>query len=33
MGDCTIYSKGIWERMLEKYPDLKELAIKCELIE
>lgn len=30
MGDYTIYSKGIWERMLEKYPDLKELAIKCE---
>lgn len=30
MVDYTIYSKGIWERMLEKYPDLKELAIKCE---
>lgn len=29
MADYTIYSNGIWERMLEKYPDLKELAIKC----
>lgn len=25
----TIQSNGIWERMLEKYSDLKETAIKC----
>lgn len=30
MENYTIYSRGIWERMLEKYPDLREHAIKCE---
>lgn len=32
MERYTIYSKGIWERILEKHPDLKALAIKsgCE---
>ena len=29
MADYTIYSNGIWERMLEKYPDLREVAIEC----
>ena len=29
MERYTIYSKGIWERILEKHPDLKALAIKC----
>lgn len=29
MGDYTIYSDGIWERMLEKYPELKEKAVQC----
>lgn len=28
MADYTIYSKGIWERILEKYPKIKELSIK-----
>lgn len=29
MKNYTIYSNGIWERMLKKYPDLKQTAIKC----
>lgn len=29
MENYTIYSNEIWERMLEKYTDLKEVAIKC----
>ena len=29
MANYTIYSKGIWERLLEKYPNLRELAISC----
>lgn len=29
MENYTIYSNGIWERMLEKYPDLREVAIEC----
>lgn len=28
MADYTIYSKGIWERILEKYPRINELSIK-----
>ena len=28
----TIYSDGIWERMLEKYPKMKEAAIKCGVV-
>ena len=33
MENYTIYSDGIWERMLEKYPKLKELAIECNCVE
>ncbi len=29
MADYTIYSNGIWKLMLEKYPDLREVAIEC----
>lgn len=29
METYTIYSNGIWERMLEKYSNLKEATIKC----
>lgn len=29
MENYTIYSNGIWERMLEKHSDLKDAAIKC----
>lgn len=29
MENYTIYSNGIWERMLEKYSELKVAAIKC----
>ncbi|MCI8914941.1 MAG: hypothetical protein HFF38_12690 [Lawsonibacter sp.] len=29
MAKYTIYSKGIWERILDKHPDLRELALKC----
>lgn len=29
MADYTIYSNEIWEQMLEKYPDLRDLTIKC----
>lgn len=28
----TIYSDEIWERMLEKYPKMKEAAIKCGVV-
>lgn len=28
MSDYTIYSEEIWKRILEKYPSIKELAIK-----
>lgn len=28
MSECTIYSEEIWKRILEKYPSIKELAIK-----
>lgn len=28
MADYTIYSKGIWERILEKYPTINELSTK-----
>lgn len=28
MSDVTIYSEKIWKRILEKYPSIKELAIK-----
>lgn len=28
MSNYTIYSEGIWERILEKYPKIKELTIK-----
>lgn len=32
MENYTIYSNGIWERMLEKHSDLKTAAIKCNVL-
>lgn len=32
MENYTIYSNGIWERMLEKHSDLRAAAIKCNVL-